>query len=349
MSRVVSLNVIFVITLACCMAGCSTIEGKEEALPEQNLQPSALDWITQQQRKYSEHVTDSARWLDQWIADDYFLEEFTNDSYLSLGPVVEIGEHKNEGATLKVRGRLDMPSSSKRLKLFFSSEDGDVQSIERRRGPEQGSGDQFGNSILGIELRQNALKGFVPDISTGVRLRKDLDAFVKYKLKKISYWGLKWESVWEQSAYYYHQSGLGYRTDLDFFRAIDEDEFLQLASSFKYIERYAFWGNYHSVSWHHRHSECSNVRYELGAASSYDKRQQRRENNYFVRVEWRRKLYEDWLFLYLTPELSFPRDFDYEPTPGLYLELSALFAKNPKKEAQRRVRPMPLIGQLPRE
>jgi len=337
-----------VILLVKAMMGCAVNQSTSvEAEPQEK--PSALDWITNQQRKYSEGVTNSARWLDEWIADDYFLEEFTNDSYISVGPVVELGEHKNEGVAMKLRGRLDMPSSSKRLKLFFSSEDGDVQSIEHRRGPEQGRTEQLNNSVLGVVMRQDNLKGFVPDVSTGIRLRTSPDAFVKYKLKKVDYWGRKWESVWEQSAYYYHRSGLGYRTDLDFFRAVDEDEFLQLASSFNYIERYAFWGNFHSISWHHRRSGRSNLRYEVGAASSYDPKQHRRENNYFLRVEWRRKLYEDWLFLYVTPEVSFPRDFDYEPTPGLHLELSALFAKNPKKEAQRRVRPMPLIGQLPKE
>ena len=51
-------------------------------------------------------------------------------------------------------------------------------------------------------------------------------------------------------------------------------------------------------------------------------------NAYYVSMRYRRKIYNDWLLFEVRPQLTYPRDRDFQPVPSLTLQLEAYFGKN---------------------
>ncbi len=43
-------------------------------------------------------------------------------------------------------------------------------------------------------------------------------------------------------------------------------------------------------------------------------------------VKYRQRVYRDWLVLEIAPNISFPKDNDYEANPGIIFKLEATFA-----------------------
>ncbi len=302
---------------------------------------AALTWLSQHQELIAEQVTMAAGAIDEWASGDSFVEDFSNESFVSLSIAGEVGELTDNKLRLKLNGRLDLPSASRRYKLYFDSNDQDNESLEDQRGPATGSGDGVNDSVLGLIIGSNAFAGFQSDIGFGIRIGSTIDGFVKYQLTREDRLFDSSMSIWKQSVYYYHQSGSGYRTDWDVYSILDDNEFIQYSNSFKYTEEYSFWSSYYSISWNFRDSNINNWSLELGGASELDDEKISRQDNYFFRLQWKRRIYEDWLFLFVTPEINFPEAFNYSFTPSLFIELNMLFAVDTSHEARRRVKSMP--------
>jgi hypothetical protein len=46
-------------------------------------------------------------------------------------------------------------------------------------------------------------------------------------------------------------------------------------------------------------------------------------------VRYRQRILRDWLFYEIIPQVSFPRERDFEATPGILLRLEMLFGHYP--------------------
>jgi hypothetical protein len=44
-----------------------------------------------------------------------------------------------------------------------------------------------------------------------------------------------------------------------------------------------------------------------------------------IRLKYRQRIWRDWLFAELAPQLSFPRDNDFKRTPGILFRIEIFF------------------------
>lgn len=68
------------------------------------------------------------------------------------------------------------------------------------------------------------------------------------------------------------------------------------------------------------------LQYEL--ANSIRTRSNHRLDITTFRVSYRQRIWKDWLFFEVGPQVSFPRSRNFDLTPGIYFRLEAIFGKN---------------------
>ena len=52
----------------------------------------------------------------------------------------------------------------------------------------------------------------------------------------------------------------------------------------------------------------------------------------WLRLNWLHRLHKDWLYVKVSPEVSYPRYNNYDFTPAVYVELEAFFSTSPSME-----------------
>lgn len=320
----------------------------EDEVPGVDENGTLFTWLVKQQSSISDKVTGTAVTIDRWVADDSFVDSMINESYLSVGVGVELGEATDQEPILSVRGKLDLPSSEERYKLFISTLDDDLASLNNQRGP-TGAGDSNTQSPLaGLDFYNKSFLGFEPSWRFGARFSSPIDLFARYKLDRSQNFRPNWLYLWQNSAYIYKEKGAGYQSDFDLFHKLNESHFLQSSTSAKFDDTINFWSYFQAFSYNIRANDINNLKWAVGYSSDYDETLYKRQAQPFLRLEWRRRLYKDWLYLYVTPELTFPEQNDFKLEPGLYVELNMLFTKHPETEAENRIKPMPEVFNQPR-
>ena len=66
---------------------------------------------------------------------------------------------------------------------------------------------------------------------------------------------------------------------------------------------------------------------EYSTGVSVDPRNSDEMTNYWLSAAWHQKIYKNWLYLTITPQVDIPREYDYKINPGIRLELEAFFSK----------------------
>ena len=267
------------------------------------------------------------RGLDRYFTDTS-ADDMENDSQLRLQlrqSFFNAGEAESDA---RVRVRVDLPNTEKKLKLFFSSdEDSSVE--ERIRDISTGERIKRESSVSGIE--------FSPDkedrlwrrkFSGGVRLRANLVPYVKFRIKRE--WGDEessdWHSEFSQKVEYFDDESRWSESteftvskpfaDVYVFRIWSEAEFKDELNVYEFAHVY-------TVSRYF--SERSSLHYRFGAVGA--SQPVPRVNGFFYGVSWDYQLYKDWVYLGIAPEVFYPRDLSWSAEPSVTFRLEVFFTE----------------------
>jgi len=273
----------------------------------------------------SEGVLASAIWLDSFFDDPRFeLEE--NRTRIKLRLENFFDDDLGNDFTTRVNAKIVLPRMKRKAKLIISgdqNEDLQSDSATGSTAAERFSTTDEQNLTTSLQYFFEAAKRHNLSARTGLRWRNDsVQAFIspRYRLlHELDSWAFRLteEVLW------WTDIGWQSKTQFDLERPFGNQWFLRMTAD-------GFWTE-----------EKNGYFYGLGMLVRQPLSQTRvleyEWNNFFItspihyleeillRIRYRQKVWRDWLFLELAPQARFPRQLDYDFTPGILLRLELIF------------------------
>ncbi|MEJ2764930.1 hypothetical protein VV869_13310 [Photobacterium sp. MCCC 1A19761] len=301
-----------------------------------------LLWVDDTQLSLADTIHDYSTNIDQFIGMEDDESPLNNQSYLRLRQRLRY-EHRNYFDTdSNVYLRLDLPHTEKNWKLILDTDPDDFDRLEdKERGISNRSDDGINRAIGGFRLQGMQLGEWKPNFDIGLKLRLPLDPFTRADIHRTDRINYNWTSQIKQEIFYYHSKGPGLLTSIDFYFAEDRyvSTLFKLSTNLQFLDLDDNWEYVQQAQILDRISDNSLMTYSLGISA--DSRPTYAITNAWVTASWKHRLYKDWVYLTLTPELNFQDEFDYKINPGLMVELELYFSASRKIDKIKQTIPAP--------
>jgi hypothetical protein len=268
----------------------------------------------------------TAEWMDSFFVDERVIEE-ENRTRLMIGLAAAIRADDGVEFDEELDLRLTLPNTEDRLRLliFGSANDepgiartgrgGVDEEVDRRRGDRLSTALQY--FFRSDDRRSISLRGGLrfndlpPVVFVGPRYRETIELD-------------SWTFRFTESIRWFSDDGWESRTTLDFERELPWDELFFRATpygSWFEDENGFFYGT--NFSLFQPFSERRAMEYQW--LTEFQTRPSNRLEETTLRLRYRQRLWRDWLVVEVAPELAFPRDEDFGPTPGIVLGFDVIF------------------------
>ncbi len=290
------------------------------------------NWLELQRDSFSDTVMESAMGVDAYLARDNIDESLVNQSHVKFQIRQRFSKSGQLDFETKFKARLRLPNSKRRLKLTFESNPDDFNTIsDRRLGLTPGASSPRNveeTAVAGISLEKYLGENWDSSYNLGMKLRLPLDPYVRAHWTHTSSFGDQWKRRFLQRFSYFHTEGWKSDSNFDLYRPLDDNFMFQSSSGAQYLDKEDGWDLYQSLSIHQRISIDTAFEHQIGVSAI--SRPSLRTSGYWVRTELRHRLYKDWLFGKLVPELFFGRDDNFDLVPSLLFELEVYFGATPE-------------------
>ncbi|WP_423895903.1 hypothetical protein [Candidatus Pelagadaptatus aseana] len=279
-------------------------------------------WTEETRDAISSSILTTARSIDSWMSGE--ISEGKNKSRINIG-VEQSFEKSGEMETdFYIRGKLDIPNTKRKLKLFFDSDTNDQSSLEDKRL----NNNEESFSTAGVSRERT---GDVFDLShdIGAKFKIPFDPFYRFKAKHKRELNELWKMGFEQRLWYYHRKGWGESSELNFTRLLGDQHSVIFTTEIQYQNRYEEFefGQFatlrQAIPGNHWHS------FTLGITGSSQPDQQ--TDSVFLSASYNQLIYKDWLILSARPILRFPDSDNWKPNPELEIRLDVFFQETTKR------------------
>jgi len=290
----------------------------------------SLQWIEETQQYVSQTVQNTAVNIDRYIARDSFDELAVNESYVRLRLLQHMGQAGQQTTETRFSGKIDLPNSKRKVKLIFDTDPDDFDSLEQKQRDVGVGSELFDKSrseaAVGLAVERDLEHDWKMSLGGGVRLRSALDPYTRLRFTRRGKWTEHWSARIRETLFYYDSKSWGAETELDLYRPLDNDRLLHLALGGKYLDSDDNWEWIHGMSVNRRLDRNNAVEYQVGVSAN--SKPSTRVSNYWLRGKWQHRLYQNWLYLSVVPEVSFPRDRHFSASYQLTAELEMYFSKD---------------------
>lgn len=269
----------------------------------------------------------TSNWIDSFFADDRTEDE---ESQVRLKVSLQTFVQENDNPTLdaRVRLRVRLPRLSERLQLEISGAPGD-NDIAEVKTPEQEAVDRFeGTDMqnLAAELRYfvRRTKRANISLSSGLRYRDGSPVLYLGPRYRQSIEIGEWDFSSQQQVRWFTDNGWELRARCEMERTLPWGLFFRTSTGGSWLE-----------------PDPSNLLYDFRCVI-YQPLSNRRTvayewNNFFsiqpgihldeinFRIRYRQKIWRDWMYAELAPQVSFPWDGDYEHEFGVLFRIDMFF------------------------
>jgi hypothetical protein len=296
-----------------------------ESPPEESMVQQIAPQVDKTQEQISRGVTSSAVWFDSFFRDEtYEVEKNTSYLRIRLDAFQESGERTEFNFTPRLKLVLPYLQRKFQVEIMGSADEDlevydDIPPLENRQVTES---QKFPASAtlryfiktkdtLNLSLAAGAfIDDSQPHFHFGPRSRISFNhqwgeiTFIQW-LRWLTNEGL--ESETRIDIDYELCEPFLFRNRLEGDWSDDEDEFL------------------HSISFllYHQLSNRRVLVYEWNNLFTNRPHHRMEETN--IRLKYRQRIWRDWLFAELAPQLSFPRDNDFKRTPGILFRIEIFF------------------------
>lgn len=231
------------------------------------------------------------------------LERDINDSYLKVEVKSTYFSDSSARTGIALKGRVDLPGTENRLKLFIDSDNDSEHSLEDRARPiSNGQEVQQESTILGLEFAQKMKeRGWQNSVRLGSKVRSTPRAFARIQTQKRWPFGRGISFFTRNELWYLASSGPGNTTRFELEKKHQSAFKIRLMSEFDYRDEYQTLDYLHQIVLNHNVPPNWNINYRVGLLVEHDK--QIKEERIFTSIDIRKKVYEDWVYLSLAPEL----------------------------------------------
>jgi len=282
--------------------------------------------------KISSGVLGTARWLDSFFADPRYENEKTETR---IRVRFSLFSEKDSAAEYdaRVNLRLDLPVLEDRLHLLIGGapedeEDDDFQALTGREGekPELATSDEDFSTSLRYFLKRSVLRNI--SLRGGVKWRNGLPTFFLEPRYRQSVPLDPWLFRFTQRVFGFTDGRTGARTTFDFERELSKTLFFRTTADGSWSSDED--GYFYSLSFalYKRYSARRVLVYSW--ANSFHTRPDHRLDTVVLSARYRQRIFRDWLFYEVVPQIAFSEERDYQATPGILLRLEVLFGYYPK-------------------
>lgn len=295
-------------------------ETDEDAEDDSDLE----DWLNETQDSISDSIHDYSTAFDHYLSKKDGEEPMENRSYLKIRFKPRYSHREYFDGDASVRLKLDLPHTEKNWKLIFDTDPDDFDRLEdKQRGIS--NGDSSNGAIGGFRAQGRNLGNWKTNLDLGLKIKLPLDPFTRAEIWRVDQVSDNWTTRIKQELFYYHSKGPGSLTSLNFYFAspTDPTTILKLSTSAQFLDDDDNWEFVNQAEIFDRINESNLMQYSLGVSA--DSRPNYSITNSWVSMSWKHRLYKDWLYLAVTPELNFQDEFDYKLNPGIMMELELFF------------------------
>ncbi len=257
-----------------------------------------------------------ARAMDAFLAGKE-VERVGNNSHLKFSSTGSWFDYGRTEYDNKFKAKLRLPGAKKRYRLFVDSNLRESRGLlDRNRSVATGQEIEESESVAGLEYTAGAKGQWRKSLSVGAKLNKGLNTFTRLSFKKHWFLSPVWSSYFRQDIWYLDGVGWGETSRLELARLLGETAQFSVKSEVEVkdeevrLEYAQTWQITHQVS------ERNRLTYRIGVVG-----EGRESLNRFTNVSLRYKLYQDWVFLILTPELFFEKEHDFDTEGSITLKL----------------------------
>ncbi len=274
----------------------------------------------------SNSILATAQWVDSFFYDERFFQE-QNKTRVKLR--VSSFWELEEGVNLNINANvhLVLPGFEDRLAIVLSGDD------------EEGIGLQTSDSLDVASLKGTdkentnlALRYIIKTVE-----RRNISAAWNFRWRDsriVSVPEIRWREIfplnlWElrfvQKIRWYSDVGWEANTSFDFDRLINQDNLFRTTISGVWSEEDEAEKGYSynlDFSYFKPLSPDYAITFEL--RNNFQVKPTNRIQETILRFRYRQKLWRKWLFLEMAPQLAFPRDRDFNPTPGILFFVEAI-------------------------
>jgi len=272
----------------------------------------------------SQSVGNISRRIDSYFGNDTPSE--ISETYVRLRVEHSYLEGGEWGWSPNLNVRLDLPGTKNRFKLLLESEADDQTTIDRVRGPTEIPSSQPAETDLFAGVRQitDLRKDWKVQSDTGIKLRWPLDPFARVRFRRDHPLG-PWTMQFRETFFWFAQQSAGADTRLDFYRPITTKLSGRLGSHATWYDDGDYWKLSESAAIYHLHNDNHAWAYE--AAVSGKTQPIGQVDAYVLRIRYRHRLYQRWLFGEIAPEIAWLNDRDYIARTAIFLRIEALFGE----------------------
>ncbi len=293
----------------------------EEDEPEEKEILSVLD----APHKYvSEYIEWLVTGVDKFFANEA-LYKYSTNSYVQLsGEVLHEEMTAHTSTRARLRARVDLPRTKKKLKLLIDTDPAEKQNPIERSVDQAPAATAQDNDVYASVQRERERKGWLIRPSVGVKIRSPLEPFAKLQFTNLypfEYWQLRLD----ENIYWYKDTGFGSDSTFDFDLPIGDRNLFRATSFARWTEETNYFALSQTFAIYQTISPTRKISYQIGAYGQTQPTWYMTE--YLAVIRYRQNIHKDWLFFEIQPQVLYQKINDWNDEVSLLLKLEMLFGK----------------------
>ena len=299
--------------------------GSTSTEQEKPLVEGYFDWIVEQRNSWSSEVVELGTYVDGFLGGEEATLQ-SNDSFVKLGMFGRWSEGGMFEMDPRFKFRLDLPRTQERYRLVIENDSPESLSPEERNRE---------NAATTVGAPETSSSGFLRVLSAfndwslkgdiGIRFSSPISPFVRGRATRTvplaSDWSLRLESL----PFYFITDGFGFIQAFYFDYLLSDRALMRFKTEAQWKEENRFWEFAEVWSYSCKLDESAVLSYSLGWGGR--NKPELRTTSYYTNVTYRYRLYKDWLFAEVTPEIVWARDSGYQDEPSITFGVEMIFAK----------------------
>ena len=275
----------------------------------------------------TEKIISFASYMDRFFGGNRHYQE-SNQSVFRLDLTRIVGYGDNHKFDLSGKLNLRLPGTEGRLRLWLETDPEneiyddptkDTHTQQNRPGATRSTG-------LAARYTTPEEDAWRFSADAGVKLPvTHLDPFARVKAEYSAPVG-DWRMKAAESVYWFNTLGVGETTQLDLEKVLSSSRLFRSSSNATWLRDKLNYDLIQSFSIYHTVNDRSALIYQVSA--SWITNPSFQATDYISLVYYRYRMHQKWLFLELSPQMHFPRDKEYKPSPAFSIRLEALFEES---------------------
>jgi hypothetical protein len=304
----------------------SEVDEISDGVPE--LDWYGVDKVNETHAYLSSTVEKLSQRIDNFFGEDRIYEEATG-TYIQARSSVVLGEAGNLDYDLKFRAKLRLPQLRSRFRLIVENEDqqGITDDFDQD-SPSHSMANELENQDLAASLQYIVKQTRFLNLSVrpGVKLSDPLEAFLRLRISRALQLNERWLSRGTGEFGYFSEDGWRNDWRLDFERRTGRRDLFRTSSNARWSESSpGNWFLTQSLLFTRILNPRSSIAYVVGLTA--ETRPTLHNTSYFSNVRYRRDIHQGWLFIEVSPRVSFAKENGYDEELSLLITLEALLGQ----------------------